>query len=822
MITARPIVMALDFREYHSLLSFSLKIFILLVFTKALRVQGVQDSRCYLESGGSVESFFVSEDLAVGSIVGVLGIHGDPHEQIGNIALSLKEIDSPVRIAPGSKNLTLARPLDKEGVLGPSSVYVNVICDRKRTSDPGFEIPVSIRVTDANDNAPVWVNAPYRLRVAELTAPGSRALHAAKATDRDQLGPFSTVEYKVLPGPYQDYFTFENSLEGTLVLRKALDFETLPNFTIGLRAQDQGNPPNFSDTVLYVEVLDSDDQNPKFLDDGYTAILPDRASQGSQVMISPKEISAIDQDTGINAALFYTFNIDHPSFNIDKESARVSVAREILDDDLLMPVTLVVRATQYDNPDRYALATLTISKQSVARKPVHFSQKNYYATVLENLPINSVLMTLNTNRLRDRALKYFVSDRKFLTKFAINTAGEVVLRKNLDYEVDDKYTFQVMVTDGLANDTATINITVLNVNDWDPRFRYPQYEFFVNPNLDEAANGLPILIGKVEAADGDRGDVVMLTLRGADASLFYITDQGEIFLRENALSLVNSSIVHVVAMATDTGAPPRQTSVPLIVHFSEALMSVTNAATFSGNSMLLIIIFGTILGLLGIVIVILIGYIYKVKRPKSGGNKVGTGFVQHEKLPPPHNVAGAGTGLHAPGSNHSTSNNLAALTGALGAASGSLLSVSAGASTILANSSSSLNVNGQDADHNGGAFSDGNSHPNTLPRGIMARASQRFPHRGGVSPGPGMAIGGGGAGVGALPPGGPQAALMSNHLTTAGGGRSGVAWPAATIPARVKKLSWDDDDPKIENGGLDIADPNNPNSSEHLNLTVYF
>lgn len=39
----------------------------------------------------------------------------------------------------------------------------------------------------------------------------------------------------------------------------------------------------------------------------------------------------------------------------------------------------------------------------------------------------------------------------------------------------------------------------------------------MNPNLDEAANGLPILIGKVEAADGDRGDVVMLTLRGADA-----------------------------------------------------------------------------------------------------------------------------------------------------------------------------------------------------------------------------------------------------------------------------------------------------------------
>lgn len=58
-------------------------------------------------------------------------------------------------------------------------------------------------MTDANDNAPIWIGAPYRLRVAELTAPGSRALHAARATDRDQQGPFSTVEYKVLSGPYQ-------------------------------------------------------------------------------------------------------------------------------------------------------------------------------------------------------------------------------------------------------------------------------------------------------------------------------------------------------------------------------------------------------------------------------------------------------------------------------------------------------------------------------------------------------------------------------------------------------------------------------------------
>ena len=54
-----------------------------------------------------------------------------------------------------------------------------------------------------------------------------------------QPGPFSTVEYSV-EGAYADYVTFENPLEGTLVLSKALDFETLQTFEVVIVARDQG------------------------------------------------------------------------------------------------------------------------------------------------------------------------------------------------------------------------------------------------------------------------------------------------------------------------------------------------------------------------------------------------------------------------------------------------------------------------------------------------------------------------------------------------------------------------------------------------------
>lgn len=131
------------------------------------------DSRCYLEGGGSAENFIVSEDIAVGSVVGQLKINGDPSS---TITLSLRERDrgAPVKIEKGTKDLVLIAPLDKEGVRGPSSVYVNVVCDRRHSTDPSFVIPVNIRVTDQNDNNPKWIGAPYVISLSEVTVPGTR------------------------------------------------------------------------------------------------------------------------------------------------------------------------------------------------------------------------------------------------------------------------------------------------------------------------------------------------------------------------------------------------------------------------------------------------------------------------------------------------------------------------------------------------------------------------------------------------------------------------------------------------------------------------
>lgn len=63
------------------------------------------------------------------------------------------------------------------------------------------------------------------------------------------------------------------------------------------------------------------------------------------------------------------------------------------------------------------------------------------------------------------------------------------------------------------NDTATVNVTVLDVNDWDPRFELDEYEFIVT----ESALPVGAVIGQVRVDDGDAADRVTLQLKGPES-----------------------------------------------------------------------------------------------------------------------------------------------------------------------------------------------------------------------------------------------------------------------------------------------------------------
>ena len=120
------------------------------------------------------------------------------------------------------------------------------------------------------------------------------------------------VHYSVLPGLHSSYVRLENPLDGKIVLNERLDFETDSLVQVRVRAEDKGSPALSSETNITINVGDADDRNPAFLQDSYTSVLP---SEGTKLAILPSPLKAVDQDLGLNAPVFYSFQGEGPVYS---------------------------------------------------------------------------------------------------------------------------------------------------------------------------------------------------------------------------------------------------------------------------------------------------------------------------------------------------------------------------------------------------------------------------------------------------------------------------------------------------------------------------
>ncbi|KPM08420.1 protocadherin Fat 1-like protein [Sarcoptes scabiei] len=543
----------------------------------------------------------------------------------------------PVRIESGTKKLVLIRKLDKESIEGDSSVTVSVRCRQKNDRNPskhssnaksktineidptisslssidnrsflkyetssedveelfdlrGNEdsqddiiIPIRILITDANDNKPEWQGVvPYSVNISEMTTIGTVVMNGIRAIDNDQLGPYSTIEYYVEPGPYSHLLRFSSPLEGNLVLSGHLDYETMPNFSITIRAQDQGSPPNSEITTVNVQVIDADDQNPRFEDDKYTAFLAENDDVGHALIVKPNRIKANDPDLGIKSPIIYEFNSkeenskENSYFRIDNQTATVTLRRP-LHSAINLPITLVIKATQQDNRDRYALTTLTIvNKRDQLLPELHFIDSNYSASLLETSPIGHPVMTLHTSQstlLTNNSLKFQILDDED-GYFKIDSSGKIVVNRILDYEKHHRHSFRVMVSDGRQTDLARMTVNLINVNEHDPIFSQSVYSFHIT----EAQLRSSPMIGRIQASDADDDDQIKLNLSGPCAEAFSLNPDGLLQLRY--LYALNSSECRMKITATDSGDPSRSSSASIVAKFSPTLLKSTKLGSY--------------------------------------------------------------------------------------------------------------------------------------------------------------------------------------------------------------------------------------------------
>ncbi|XP_033761141.1 cadherin-87A-like [Pecten maximus] len=214
------------------------------------------------------ESFItdVPEDTPVGSVLGKLKVSGGPNE----VELTQQPNDF-LLLDQASRNITLKTALDTDH--GTSTIILKIECSiRKEANSPSIPLMVRVILEDINDNPPIFSHSNYIINVTEDTALGKIIFGDAVATDADQKGGGNDqISYRIISGPYSDYFDIEYPLYPDIKIRRPLDFETLKMMTVVIEAKDnpiRGMSMSTSAT-LAINVIDTDDLIPTFTSEFY-------------------------------------------------------------------------------------------------------------------------------------------------------------------------------------------------------------------------------------------------------------------------------------------------------------------------------------------------------------------------------------------------------------------------------------------------------------------------------------------------------------------------------------------------------------------------
>ncbi|XP_053734114.1 protocadherin-8 [Synchiropus splendidus] len=188
----------------------------------------------------------------------------------------------------------------------------------------------TIRVTDENDNPPLFSKSLYEVSVMENNIPGSY-ITTVVARDAD-AGKNAKVSYKLLdsdmPGgsPVSTYVSVD-SHSGSLYTLRSLDHETLEQFEVTIQAEDRGSPALSSTSTIRIRVVDQNDNYPYFtfpvlLNDSADIPLPFNAPASYLAL----RVSAEDADDGVNGQLSYQIvQGDQNLFTIQKDSGEISL-----------------------------------------------------------------------------------------------------------------------------------------------------------------------------------------------------------------------------------------------------------------------------------------------------------------------------------------------------------------------------------------------------------------------------------------------------------------------------------------------------------------
>ena len=503
----------------------------------------------------------VEESTPVGSIVYKV-LASDPDEGV-NANFTFLLMSGPnskvFSIDPVHGNLFLNHSLDREKV-DHYTLTVQAMDTYNRTMFS--QVHLEIIVGDANDNEPEFTEKHLTVNVSENLAVSS-LVAMVQAADKD-AGENSEIAYTITSGNLEAVFDI-NHLTGEVFLSKPLNYERTQKYTLNITADDRGNPPKSTVSLLSIYVIDENDNPPVFTDQPSVIRMLENVTSGSLI----GHCSATDFDSGKNGRVTYGILSQTPpeemAFEVNPVTCAITT-RRILDRETTPQYKIVIRAVDSASPGPAQLSAtkeVTILLQDVNDNKPRFATAPAVG-INGNEDPNTVVMTIlatDTDTGSNAKVTYNIVGDKSYFRLDANT-GQLVTRLQLP---GNRLNYQLRVSahdNGAFSQVSETLVTLFKKGQPNsgPIFKQALYRGFVEEN---SRTGTSVTQVEAEFSPSKPGADVKyyMTADSSNGSFAVNENSGDITTAvELDRDSVLTSVFTLIVYAVDLSGPSARTS----------------------------------------------------------------------------------------------------------------------------------------------------------------------------------------------------------------------------------------------------------------------
>ncbi|XP_076131076.1 protocadherin alpha-2-like [Alosa pseudoharengus] len=384
--------------------------------------------------------------------------------------------------------------------------------------------------------------------------------------------------FQIVPGSYSQYFKVDLKT-GLLVVNGRIDRDELcpSHGKCSLKIEVIAHGPTYMSQVE-IEVLDVNDNPPKFPVSSYSLNITEHAFQGDRFLLQ----MASDTDIGSNAVRSYKlspnehFSLDVQNSNDHDVSAEL-VLQKSLDREKQSEIHLVLTAVDGGKPPKSGTLDITVHVIDVNDNTPTFSKSLYKTKLPENAPFGTTVITVTATDA-DEGLNGQViyslaphGNVKQKQPFAIHPDSGIITTTGLiDFEETPAYELRVQAMDkGIPPRVGhcKILIEVVDLNDNAPEMSITS---LLNTLPEDARLQTTVALITVSDRDAGKNGEVHCTI--ANSSPFKLESSFNNYLSlvvDGPLDRESTPQYNITITATDEGTSPLSSSGIFTVHISD-------------------------------------------------------------------------------------------------------------------------------------------------------------------------------------------------------------------------------------------------------------